>query len=111
MSSAMSHTNQVSHASHENIVAVFDTEAHADAAVRDLKGAGVADQDISRHARGTTGGYETGAGAPAEQGFWNRLFGAEPPVQDRAVYDRTVESGGAVVAVRTRGSDDDAGRI
>ncbi len=105
MTSATSHTN------HENVVAVFDTEAHADAAVRDLKAAGVPDHDISRHARDTMGGDRMETNAPVEQGFWGRLFGTEPPVHDRAVYDRTVESGGAVVAVRIQGSNGDGSRV
>lgn len=104
-------TPETSYTGHENIVAVFDTQAHADAAVRDLKAAGVPDRDISRHARDTMGTTATTTDAPVHQSFWARLFGTEPPEYDRTVYDRTVESGGAVVSVRVQDSDRDGSRV
>jgi hypothetical protein len=63
----------------ETIVAVYDTAAEADAAVRDLKAADVPADAIRRRAETPTGnGAMTGAAAPArEQGFWASLFGAE----------------------------------
>src|SRR5689334_17629150 len=85
----------------ETIVAVYDTVAEADAAVRDLKAADVPAGAISQHAETATGtGAMTGAAAPArEQGFWASLFGAEPD-HDASVLDRSIESGSAVVTVR-----------
>jgi uncharacterized protein (TIGR02271 family) len=84
----------------EIIVAVFDTEAHADAAVRDLEAARVPPEAISLH-----GGTDAASGSPGDsanprgQGFWSSLFGGEPD-HDTAVYDRSLESGSSVVTVR-----------
>ncbi|MFC5355543.1 YsnF/AvaK domain-containing protein [Azospirillum himalayense] len=84
----------------ETIVAIFDTDTQADAAVRDLKAANVPADAISRHARNAPG---TGTAAPAQEtGFWASLFGGDPD-HDAAVYDRSVESGSTVVAVRAPG--------
>jgi len=85
----------------EIIVAVYDTEAHAAAAVRDLEAAHVPPEAISRHA-GTgsaPGSAVSGANSGAGQGFWSSLFGGEPD-HDTAVYDRSLESGSSVVTVR-----------
>ncbi|MBK4723325.1 YsnF/AvaK domain-containing protein [Azospirillum sp. YIM DDC1] len=82
----------------ETIVAIFDTDAQADAAVRDLKAANVPADAISRHARKAPG---TAAAAPAQEtGFWASLFGGDPD-HDDAVYDRSLDSGSTVVTVRT----------
>ena len=79
----------------ETVVAVYDTSAHADAAVRDLEAANVPSGAISRHAA-TAGG----AAAPGrEPGFWGKLIGGEPD-HDTSVYDRSLESGSTVVTVR-----------
>ena len=78
----------------EIIVAVYDTEAHADAAVRDLEAAHVPPTAITRHAGG-----RAASGNPAGQGFWSSLFGGEPD-HDTSVYDRSLESGSSVVTVR-----------
>ena len=86
----------------ETIVAIFDTSAHADAAVQDLKAAGVPASAISQHAKGA-GSTETSgtAAAPREQGFWSSLFGGEPEYgHDTAVLDRSLESGATVVTVK-----------
>ena len=78
----------------ETVVAVYDTSAHADAAVRDLEAANVPSGAISRHAA-TAGG----AAAPArEPGFWGKLIGGEPD-HDTSVYDRSLDSGSTVVTV------------
>src|SRR5437763_7794440 len=85
----------------EIIIAVYDTEAHADAAVRDLEAAHVPPEAISRHA--STGSASGAAGSDSNtgrgQGFWSSLFGGEPD-HDTAVYDRSLESGSSVVTVR-----------
>ena len=85
----------------ETIVAVYDTAAHAEAAIADLKGAGVPQSAINMHAgTGTASGTATTTAAPArEQGFWSSLFGGEPD-HDTAVYDRSMESGSTVVTVK-----------
>jgi uncharacterized protein (TIGR02271 family) len=81
----------------ETIVAIYDTAAQADAAVRDLKAANVPADAISQHA-GTSGGPTT-APAAREQGFWASLFGGEPDT-DAEVYDRSLQSGSTVVTVK-----------
>ncbi len=100
----------------ENIVAVFDTAAHADAAVRDLKAANLPDGAISQHAKtaSTPGVATTGEAAPAHhQGFWSSLFGGGGSERDRAtdryapVYERSIESGSTVVTARVPEQDVD----
>ena len=84
------------------IVAVYDTAAHAEAAVRALEAANVPSSAISRHSQqGTTSGATTTAAPVAgeERGFWSSLFGAEPD-HDTAVYDRSMASGATVVTVK-----------
>ena len=81
----------------ETIVAMFDTAAHADAAIRDLKAADVPPSAISSHAQGGTAGGTTTAPA-RKPGFWASLFGGEST--DSAVYDRSVASGSTVVTVK-----------
>jgi uncharacterized protein (TIGR02271 family) len=88
----------------EIIVAVYDTKAHADAAVRDLETAHVPPEAISRHAgTGSASGAAVSNANPGRgQGFWSSLFGGEPD-HDTAVYDRSLESGSSVVTVRVPG--------
>ncbi len=83
--------------SEETIVAMYDTAAHADAAIRDLKAADVPSNAISSHAQGGTSGATT-TGPAREPGFWSNLFGGEST--DSAVYDRSVASGSTVVTVK-----------
>jgi len=83
--------------SEETIVAMYDTPAHAAAAVQDLKAANVPPNAISSHAQGGTAGGTTAAPA-REPGFWSSLFGGEST--DSAVYDRSLESGSTVVTVK-----------
>jgi uncharacterized protein (TIGR02271 family) len=87
----------------ETIVAVFDTPAHAAAAVNDLENAGVPSSAISQHAQGgITSGSVTTPAPRREPGFWEKLFGGEPERQhDTAVYNRSLESGATVVTVQT----------
>jgi uncharacterized protein (TIGR02271 family) len=83
----------------ETVVAVYDTAAAADAAVRDLEAADVPSSAINRHS-GTSGTALSGSVQPVhEQGFWARLFGGEPD-HDTSVYDRSVEGGSSVVTVK-----------
>ena len=80
----------------ETIVAVYDTAAHADNAVRDLLAAHVPAEAISQHASKAT----TGETRPTrEPGFWASLFGGEPDY-DTSVYDRSIESGSTIVTVK-----------
>ncbi len=81
----------------ETIVAMFDTAAHADAAVRDLEAANVPSSAISRHP--STAGTTTTTAAAPQKGFWSNLFGGEPD-HDTSVYDRSLESGSHAVTVK-----------
>ena len=86
----------------EAIVAVFDTAAHAAAAVQDLESAGVPSDAITQHSGGATAGGSATTAAPApEKGFWSSLFGTEPEQgSDSAVYDRSLQSGSTIVSVK-----------
>lgn len=88
----------------ETIVAVYDTEAQAAAAVNDLESAGISSNAINQHARTgiRTGSSATATAMPARKtGFCANLFGAEPErPYDTTVYDRSLESGAVVVTVK-----------
>ena len=87
----------------QTLVAVFDTAAHADAAVSDLRSANVPEEAIMRHAKsGAISGAGTSSASAQEQGFWATLFGTE--ADNTTVYDRSIESGSTVVTVKA-GSD------
>ena len=83
----------------ETIVAVYDTAAHAQAAVSALRAASVPESAISVQAGGATTGTTATAAPVQEQGFWSSLFGGEPD-HNTEVYDRSVQSGSSVVTVR-----------
>jgi stress response protein YsnF len=83
--------------SEETIVAMYDTPAHAEAAIRDLKAADVPPNAISSHAEGGVTGGTTAAPA-REPGFWASLFGGE--TTDSATFDRSLASGATVVTVK-----------
>ena len=80
--------------SDQNLVAVYDNAAHADAAIQDLKAANVPASSISRHAKDAAAGAET---ETPEPGFWASLFGGG----ESTVYDRSVEGGSIVVTVKS----------
>jgi uncharacterized protein (TIGR02271 family) len=84
------------------IVAVYDTAASAEAAVRALEAANVPSSAISRHSQQGSLSGSTTTSVPAageERGFWSSLFGSEPD-HDTAVYDRSMAGGSTVVSVR-----------
>ena len=92
----------------ETIVAVFETTAQAEAAVSELKAAGVPASAISQHAGAGAGTMSAGSATPMaapvrEQGFWASLFGGEPD-HDTTVYDRSLDSGSTVVTVKAPGA-------
>lgn len=90
----------------ETIVAVYDTPAHAELAINDLRAANVPEAAISSH----TGQYSADAtsGAPVrEKGFWTSLFGGET-YDDEHVYEHSAQGGSSVVAVKTPVHDIDA---
>ncbi len=85
---------------HETIVAIYDTPAHAQAAVRDLEAANVPASDISQHAKeGSMTGTSRLTAPVHEKGFWASLFGGEPD-HDTAVYGHSINSGATVVTVK-----------
>ena len=87
--------------SDEIIVAIFDTAAHADAAVQDLLTASVPRDAISTHANtASTGAAATGSAMPtARPGLWASIFGGEPD-HDTAVYSQSVQSGSTVLTIK-----------
>ena len=74
----------------QNLVAIYDTAAHADEAVQALKAVNVPASAISRHAP------ETG-GAPGK-GIWSSLFGGESA--DTDILDRSIAAGSTVITVK-----------
>ena len=94
------------HMAYETLVAVYDTPAHADAAVKALKTAGFAESDISLfdQARLKQGGTTLSKGV-REAGLWNRLFGGNVYEHEADIYGQTVEDGGVVISVRVPASE------
>jgi uncharacterized protein (TIGR02271 family) len=91
---------------YETVVAVFDTAAHAEAAIKALKAGGFADADISLFddARLKSGKAAIAAGVQ-EAGLWHRLFGRDVHQHEAAVYGQTIEEGGVVVSARVLDSE------
>jgi len=89
---------------YQTIVAVFDTAAHAAAAVEALKAGGFAAADISVFDRDRlTGGR--GAVNLREPGVWRRLFGGNMYQHEALVYGQAIEEGGVVVSLRVVDSE------
>lgn len=86
---------------YETIVAVYDTAAHADAAVKALKAGGFANADISvfNADRLATDKKDLAAGLK-QAGLWNRLFGDDIHEHEAEVYNRAIGQGGVVVSAR-----------
>ena len=86
---------------YETIVAVFDTRAHADAAVKALRAGGFANADISIFDEDRlASGQKALAAGVKEAGLWQRLFGDDVYEHEAAVYHQTVKRGGVVVSAR-----------
>src|SRR5260370_8231689 len=81
---------------YEKIVAVYDKAAKAKEAARALQTSGFALGDISVLNRDSLSDAEV-----HEAGLWRRLFGRNVGDHDSAVYGRTIESGAAVLTLRT----------
>ncbi len=91
---------------YETIVAVFDTAAHADAAVNALKAGGFADADISIFSENRlTGDSRSTAAGLKGAGLWSRLFGGDLHQHEAIVYGETLDRGGVVVSVRVLDSE------
>ncbi len=97
--------------SEETIVAVYDTAAHAAAAVKELIATGVPAGAIAQHAKGSmmSGASTISTASTQGQGFWSSLFGGEPEgVHDTGVYDRSLEGGSTVVTIKAPADHVDA---
>jgi hypothetical protein len=92
------------------VVGVYDAEADAAAAVRDLDSAGVPADAISQHAKANFGGtdFSNANAITHKQGFWGRLFNTTGD-DNSALYSRSIERGSTVVTVRV--SDEDVDRV
>jgi uncharacterized protein (TIGR02271 family) len=91
---------------YETIVAVFDTRAHAEAAVKALKAGGFANADISIFDDDRlAGGKKAIAPGVKEAGLWSRLFGDDLHEHEADVYHQTIERGGVVVSARVLDSE------
>ena len=85
---------------YEKIVAVYDKAGKAKDAARALEASGFAADDISVLNRDSLTDAEL-----HEAGLWRRLFGRNVGDHESAVYGRTLESGGAVLTLRTADTD------
>ncbi len=97
----------------ETIVAVFDTAAHAEAAVSALIADGVPASSIEHYARDqgtteqTTVGTDVNPGS-AHRGFWGWLTGEQETASSHhALYDQSIQTGGTVVTVISDGTNID----
>ncbi len=97
----------------ETIVAVFDTAAHAEAAVSALIADGVPASAIEHYARdsGTAGQAAVGTDvnpSSANRGFWGWLTGEQETASSHhALYDQSIQSGSTVVTVISDGANID----
>ena len=87
--------------SHERVVAVYDTVAHADAAVNTLKSAGYSADDIQVF-RNEDDAAKAGS---SEQEFWHHLFRGEIKLQSEGGRSGPVVAEGVVVSVRVPNSE------
>lgn len=79
----------------QTLAAVYDTNAHAEATMRDLEAAGVAAFSIGRHVNDATAATPQPAREP---GFWASLFGDETP--DIEHYERHLAACATVLTVK-----------
>jgi uncharacterized protein (TIGR02271 family) len=87
--------------SYEKVVAVYDTEANANAALKSLVTAGYLTDDISVI---RSEGEAVKAGL-YEPGVWQRLFGRDLEHQEAAVLGRSLKEGSVIVSVRVPESE------
>jgi uncharacterized protein (TIGR02271 family) len=85
---------------YEKIVAVYDKTGKAKEAARALETSGFPASDISVLSRESLTDAEV-----HEAGLWRRLFGRNVGDHESSVYGRTIESGGAVLTLRTSDTD------
>ena len=92
------------------VVGVYDAEADAAAAVRDLEAADVPADSISKHTKANFGGtdFSSANAITHKHGFWGRLFNTTGD-EDSDIYNRSIERGSTVVTVAV--SDEDVDRV
>jgi uncharacterized protein (TIGR02271 family) len=83
--------------SYQTVVAAFDTEAHAQAAVDALKAGGFHADDISMFDKSRVG--------LREPGLWQRIFGGGLAEHEADVYSQSLDRGGMLVSVRVPDSE------
>jgi uncharacterized protein (TIGR02271 family) len=83
--------------SYQTVVAAFDTEAHAQAAVDALKAGGFHTDDISMFDKSRVG--------LREPGLWQRIFGGGLAQHEADVYTQSLDRGGMLVSVRVPDSE------
>jgi hypothetical protein len=95
---------------HHVVVGVYDAEADAAAAVRDLEGANVPADAISQHTKANFGGtdFESANAITHKRGFWGRLFNTTGD-EDSSSYNRSIERGSTVITVAV--SEEDVERV
>ena len=97
----------------ETIVAVFDTAAHAEAAVSALIADGVPASAIEHYARDQGAAAQAPVGtdvnpSSAHRGFWGWLTGEQETASSHhALYDQSIQSGSTVVTVISDGTNID----
>lgn len=87
--------------SYEKVVAVYDTEANANAALKSLVSTGYSTSDISVI---RSEGEAAKAGL-YEPGVWQRLFGRDLEHHEAAVLGRSFKEGSVIVSVRVPESE------
>ena len=91
---------------YEKIVTAYDTEEHAEEAVRALKAAGYDADDIHKFTSDEMAEAGEGAGDIIQnRGFWHRLFGRDLEEHEATVWSRIVGKGGVIVTLRVLDSD------
>jgi uncharacterized protein (TIGR02271 family) len=86
---------------YEKVVALYDTDGSARAAIKTLRSAGYSADDISLI---QSEGEAERAGLH-EPGIWQRLFGKDLEHHEAAVLSRSLREGSAIVAVRVHESE------
>jgi uncharacterized protein (TIGR02271 family) len=87
--------------SYEKVVALYDTDASARAAVKTLRSAGYSADDISI-IQNESDAEKAGLHHP---GVWQRLFGHDLEHHEAAVLSRSLREGSAIVSVRVSESE------
>src|SRR4030081_2264774 len=82
--------------SYEKVVALYETETSAMAAVKTLKSAGYSSDDISI-IQNEGDAEKAGLHHP---GIWRRLFGHDLEHHEAAVLSRSLREGSAIVSIR-----------